>query len=318
MLALQQAEAKYQRNQEQQERNERSPGLLGGKEIIMRLVIWMLRLYPPAWRERYEAEMVALLEQHEITLWTVLDLFIGALDARLDPHYRQARQLLPMQGLQASWKWLASAGVAFWLSRFLWAGMWDTRYPAPLASTIAIASIFFGILPFLLVLIVWLVVQAILRKSGWNLLRLLPVALLILLFFMLPFQNGWLNDLFLGMFLASLTLVAERGGAMLISARRWQERHSPLLATLVRLLALLAISGMVAVCVDTGVWLANQWDVLPQINLSFRLCSSSSSFSSSTQGSFYSTWEALSLTRSSLRKPRCSCSCSLSLLLALL
>jgi len=98
--------------------------------------------------------MVALLEQQEITLWTVLDLFIGALDARLDPHYRQARQLLPMQGLQASWKWLASAGVAFWLSLFLWAGMWDTRYPAPLASTIAIASIFSGILPFLLVLIV--------------------------------------------------------------------------------------------------------------------------------------------------------------------
>src|SRR6266704_2680417 len=43
MLVLQQAEAKYQRNQEQQERNERSSGLLGGKEIIMRLVMWMLR-----------------------------------------------------------------------------------------------------------------------------------------------------------------------------------------------------------------------------------------------------------------------------------
>ena len=268
MLALQQAEAKYQRNQEQQERNERSPGLPGGKEIIMRLVMWMLRLYPPAWRERYEGEMVALLWQHEITLWTVLDLLVGALDARLDPHYRQARQLVPMQRLQASWKWLSSAGVAFWLSLFLWAGMWDTRYPAPLASTIAIVSIFFGILPFLLVLIVWIVVQAILRKSGWNLLRLLPVALLILLFFMLPFQNGWLNDLFLGMFLASLALVAERGGAMLISVRRWQERQSPLLATLVRLLALVAISGMVAVCVDTGVWLVDQWDVLQQINLS--------------------------------------------------
>lgn len=268
MFALQQAEAKYQRNQEQQERNERSPGLPGGKEIIMRLVMWMLRLYPPAWRERYEAEMVALLEQHEITFWTVLDLLVGALDARLDPHYRRARQLVPMQGLQASWKWLASAGVAFWLSLFLWAGMWDTRYPAPLASSIAIASIFFAILPFLLVLSVWIVVQAILRKSAWGFLRLLPVALLILLFFVLPLQNGWLNSLFLALFLASLALVAERGGAMLISARRWQARQSPLLATLVRLLALLAISGMVAICIDTGLWLANQWDVLPQINLS--------------------------------------------------
>jgi hypothetical protein len=37
----------------------------------MPLVIWILRLYPPAWRERYEAEMVALLEQHAITLRAV-------------------------------------------------------------------------------------------------------------------------------------------------------------------------------------------------------------------------------------------------------
>lgn len=44
----------------------------------MCLVIWMLRLYPPAWRERYETEMVALLEQHDITLWTVGDLLIVA------------------------------------------------------------------------------------------------------------------------------------------------------------------------------------------------------------------------------------------------
>jgi len=41
----------------------------------MRLVLWILHLYPPAWRERYEAEMVALLEQHAITLWTGLANF---------------------------------------------------------------------------------------------------------------------------------------------------------------------------------------------------------------------------------------------------
>src|SRR5712692_2973665 len=122
MLALQQAEAKYQRNQEQQEQNERSPGLLGGKEIIMRLVVWMLRLYPPAWRERYETEMVALLWQHEITLWTVMDLFVGALDARLDPHYRRSRQLISGQRLWNSWRLMASAFVVFWVSLLLWAG----------------------------------------------------------------------------------------------------------------------------------------------------------------------------------------------------
>jgi hypothetical protein len=69
----------------------------------MRLVIWMLRLYPPSWRERYEAEVVALLEQHDITLWTVLDLLYGALDARLEPHYRLSRQLISEQRLWNSW-----------------------------------------------------------------------------------------------------------------------------------------------------------------------------------------------------------------------
>jgi DNA-binding PadR family transcriptional regulator len=94
MLALQQAEGQYRRDQEEQEWNGWSPDLPGGKEIIMRLVLWILRLYPPAWRERYETEMTALLEQHHLMLWTVLDLLVGALDARLDPHYRRARQLL--------------------------------------------------------------------------------------------------------------------------------------------------------------------------------------------------------------------------------
>jgi Transcriptional regulator PadR-like family len=102
------------------QRDGGSPGLLPGKENIMRLVIWMLCLYPPTWRERYEAEMVALLEQHAVTFWTVLDLFIGALDARLDPHYRQSRQLLPMRRLQTSWRLFASACVACWFGLAIW------------------------------------------------------------------------------------------------------------------------------------------------------------------------------------------------------
>ncbi len=46
MLVLQQAEEPYQRDQEEQEWNGCRPGLTGRKEIIMRLVIWILRLYP--------------------------------------------------------------------------------------------------------------------------------------------------------------------------------------------------------------------------------------------------------------------------------
>jgi DNA-binding PadR family transcriptional regulator len=96
------------------------PGLRKRKEIIMRLALWILHLYPPAWRERYEAETVALLEQHQITLWTVLDLLVGALDARLDPHYRRARQLLPLRRFQTSWRLAIAAFVAFWIALLPW------------------------------------------------------------------------------------------------------------------------------------------------------------------------------------------------------
>jgi len=43
----------------------------------------LLRLYPKAWRQRYEAEMRALLDQDEVTIATRLDLLRGALDASL-------------------------------------------------------------------------------------------------------------------------------------------------------------------------------------------------------------------------------------------
>ncbi|MBV9229772.1 MAG: hypothetical protein JOZ18_10700 [Chloroflexi bacterium] len=59
----------------------------------MRSVAWILCLYPKGWRQRYEDEMVALLEQHTVTLATIFDLLLGALDARLDPTYRTERAL---------------------------------------------------------------------------------------------------------------------------------------------------------------------------------------------------------------------------------
>jgi DNA-binding PadR family transcriptional regulator len=120
MLALQQAEELYRRDQEEQEWNGWSPDLSGRKEIIMRLVLWILRLYPPAWRERYEMEMAALLEQHQLTFWTVLDLLVGAMDARLDPHYRRARQLLPLRRVRTSWQLAIAAFVAFWIALLPW------------------------------------------------------------------------------------------------------------------------------------------------------------------------------------------------------
>lgn len=44
------------------------------------------------------------------------------------------------------------------------------------------------------------------------------------------------------------------------------KRHNLLLATLARLFALLAIGGMVVVCIATGAWLVHLWKVLPLLN----------------------------------------------------
>jgi hypothetical protein len=58
---------------------------------------WLLRLYPRRWRGRYEVEVQALLEEHAIRMRTLVDLLIGALDARLDPAYVQERSVLTMR-----------------------------------------------------------------------------------------------------------------------------------------------------------------------------------------------------------------------------
>jgi hypothetical protein len=59
----------------------------------MRPGTWIICLYPQGWRQRYEEEMVALLEQHTVTLATHFDLLLGALDAHLDPSYRTEKAL---------------------------------------------------------------------------------------------------------------------------------------------------------------------------------------------------------------------------------
>jgi hypothetical protein len=45
----------------------------------------IVRLYPAAWRERYEAEFLALLDEHPPTLLDRLDVVRGAVDARMHP-----------------------------------------------------------------------------------------------------------------------------------------------------------------------------------------------------------------------------------------
>lgn len=75
----------------------------------------LLRLYPPTWRARYQDELEAVLEQHTITLATIVDLLWGALDARLDPAFSTERMFRPMSRLRASAVALFCAYAAFTL-----------------------------------------------------------------------------------------------------------------------------------------------------------------------------------------------------------
>ena len=89
--ALHQYRALASQRRERIPTTDRKTSLRGG---IMKLATWIVKLYPRKWRERYEIEMLALLEDHQITLLTVFDLLFGVVDARLDPHYRTERNLL--------------------------------------------------------------------------------------------------------------------------------------------------------------------------------------------------------------------------------
>ncbi len=94
----------------------------------------LLRLYPPAWRERYQDEVEALLDQHAVTLATFLDLLWGALDARLDPAFAAERMLRPMSRLRTSMIVVFCAYAAFTLGFLAFQRLTDPRVPFDAAA----------------------------------------------------------------------------------------------------------------------------------------------------------------------------------------
>ena len=233
ILALQNAEASRQREQQQEQWSSVSHR---GKEHIMRLVIWVLHLYPPAWRERYEAEMVALLEQHDSTFWTVLDLLEGALDARLDPHYRRSNSLIAFRRLQTSWWLIIGAGVAFWLGLAFWSSMSDMGIPpgAPWCNGAGECAVRQAV--------------GILTPPLVSNIDLLAVFTFLV-------------------FVASLAQTLKSGEAFRSGGNPWEKRPNLLFACFVRLLALLVSGGMGLLCSVCGVWLVAIWNLFPRINL---------------------------------------------------
>jgi hypothetical protein len=81
----------------------------------------LVRLYPRAWRERYEEEFIALIEERPASLFDLHDIALGALDAWLRPQVASERRVRGMIGrmrnsvLLVLWAWVGVvvAGVGF-------------------------------------------------------------------------------------------------------------------------------------------------------------------------------------------------------------
>lgn len=155
--------------------------------------IWarrLLRCYPRAWRDRYEHEMEQLLLGYTVTFWTLIDLLLGALDARLHPDLLPGRITSMASRIRTSEVAIFCAfivyGVAWLAVRFVRDPLptWDSavqRHPEISAALIAVDSA--GVIALLALLIggvpiLYIVLRNAFRDRRWKLLGLLAVPLL--------------------------------------------------------------------------------------------------------------------------------------------
>jgi hypothetical protein len=61
-------------------------------------VTWLIRLYPPAWRRRYGAELEELLAAQPASFRTAIDVVAGAADAWLNPQSSTAVRAADSKG----------------------------------------------------------------------------------------------------------------------------------------------------------------------------------------------------------------------------
>jgi hypothetical protein len=80
---------------------------------MSRSIRWLVRLYPRGWRERYEEEFVAMLEQRPMTLADALDVAFGALDAHLNSQLSSERPVHVVNRMRAATIAILCAYVSF-------------------------------------------------------------------------------------------------------------------------------------------------------------------------------------------------------------
>lgn len=87
-----------------------------------------LHLYPRRWQQRYAGEVTLVLAEHRVSLWTVCDLVLGAVDAHAHP------ELLPEDIMSTSVRWRTSEIAVFCacvLFGLAWLPVLQVRDPLP-------------------------------------------------------------------------------------------------------------------------------------------------------------------------------------------
>jgi hypothetical protein len=156
-------------------------------------LVWarrMLCCYPRAWRDRYASEMEVVLQSCTITLWTLVDLFLGALDARLHPDFLPGRITTMAYRIRNSEIVIFCAFVIYGIA---WVAVRFVRDPIPIwesvvqvhpevrmalmavdaAGVIAVLAIVVGGVP-----ILYVVLRNAFRDRRWRLLGLLALPLI--------------------------------------------------------------------------------------------------------------------------------------------
>lgn len=83
---------------------------------------WLVALYPETWRERYEEEFLALLEECPLSLMSLLDVIVSALDAHLHSTAVFGRMLTMLQRLRSTAITVFCAYIVFVLAGL---GYWN-------------------------------------------------------------------------------------------------------------------------------------------------------------------------------------------------
>lgn len=99
------------------------------RAVYLSWALRLLRLYPRPWRERYGEEVAAVLTQHAVSPWTLIDVLAGACDAHLHRNLLPGRLVSMAHRIRSGEIVVFCAFVVFCLA---WLPIQQMRDPLPL------------------------------------------------------------------------------------------------------------------------------------------------------------------------------------------